>query len=338
MDSQIRRAFSARFSAAVIIALLILTGISVALVRYIEDVSNVVILKNGGQEVEIVTLEKNVEDFLEKYEITLGPGDSLNHEPQQLLYDGIVIEITRALPYYAVADGEERLVYLPRGSTVSDVLEKAGIVLREKDVVNYRVDARAIPGERIIVTRYDEEVIIEKEPIAYNVIVKKNNNMDEGVSKVVQEGRQGELQREILVAYRDGEEISREVIKEEVTVKPVDRIVHTGTVKKKITSRGDTLRYSTVKTFQATAYTHTGRATKTGVMPKKGYIAVDPRVIPLRKTVYVEFPKGWEHLNGYYKAMDTGGAIKGNRIDVFMETEGQCRKFGRRNVKIYFPK
>jgi uncharacterized protein YabE (DUF348 family) len=298
----------------------------------------VVTLKEEGQEVQIVTMEKNVEDFLKKYEIELGPGDSVSPDPQQELHDGMVVEISRNVPYYAVADGKERMVYLPLGSTVADVLEKVGIVLREQDEVNFMLGANAIPGEKIVVTRYDQEIIIEKEAIPYNVIVKKNSNMDEGVSKVVQEGSQGELQREIMVAYRDGVEISREVIEEKVTVKPVDRIVHKGTVKKKITSRGDTLRYNTVKTFQATAYTHTGRATKTGVMPKVGYIAVDPRVIPLRRTVYVEFPKGWEHLNGYYKAMDTGGAIKGYKIDVFMETEGQCRKFGRRNVKVYFPK
>ena len=66
------------------------------------------------------------------------------------------------------------------------------------------------------------------------------------------------------------------------------------------------------------------------------YIAVDPRVIPLNTKVYIEFPKGWEHLNGYYKAADTGGAIKGNIVDVFLETEHQCRQFGRRQVKIYF--
>ncbi len=338
MESQSCRALYIKFLVSIVVALLILTGISGALVRYIEDVSNVVTLKDEGREVQIVTLEENVEDFLKKYEIELGPGDSVSPSPQQQLYDGIVIEITRNVPYYAVADGKERLVYLPLGSTVADVLEKAGIVLREQDVVNYMLEANAIPEEKILVTRYDQEVIIEKESIPYNVIVKKDRNMDEGVNKVVQEGKQGELQREILVAYRDGVEISREVVKETVTVKPVDRVVHTGTVKKKITSRGDTLRYTTVKTFQATAYTHTGRATKTGVMPKKGYIAVDPRVIPLYKTVYVEFPRGWEHLNGYYKAMDTGGAIKGNKIDVFMETEGQCKKFGRRNVKVYFPK
>ncbi|MFO7294744.1 MAG: G5 domain-containing protein [Clostridia bacterium] len=327
-----------KFLLMVLIALLILSGISAAAVYYIDSISYAVTLRDDGREVEIVTLEKTVGEFLEKYEIELGPGDSINLDRDDRLYDGVVIEITRTLPFYVVADQEEKTVYLPQGATVADVLKKAGIALREKDVVNYRLDAGAIPGEKVIVTRYDEEVIIEKEPIAYNVIIKKDDNMDEGEQKVVQEGREGELQRKILVTYRDGQEISRKVIEEKVAVQPIDRVVHVGTVKKKITSRGDVLRYSTVKTFVATAYTHTGNPTKTGVMPKVGYIAVDPRIIPLYKTVYIEFPKGWEHLNGYYKAMDIGGAIKGYRIDVFMDSESECIKFGRRSVKVYFPK
>ncbi|MDN5276060.1 MAG: hypothetical protein PWR01_25 [Clostridiales bacterium] len=341
MEPQIGRAgkaLNSKFLLAVLIALLVLSGVSAAAVYYIDSISYAVTLRDDGREVEIVTLEKTVGDFLKRYEIELGPGDSINLDRGYRLYDGVIIEITRTLPFYVVADQKEKTVYLPKGATVADVLNKAGIALREKDVVNYRLDAGAIPREKIIVTRYDEEVITEKEPIAYSVIVKKDDNMDEGVQKVVQEGREGELQRKILVTYRDGQEISRRVIEEKVAVQPVDRIVHVGTVKKKITSRGDVLRYSTVKTFEATAYTHTGRPTKTGVMPKVGYIAVDPRIIPLYKTVYIEFPRGWEHLNGYYKAMDIGGAIKGYRIDVFMDSESQCLRFGRRSVKVYFPK
>lgn len=341
MEPQIGRADKAlagKFLLVILIALLVLSGVSAATVCYIDSISHTITLKDDGREVEIVTLEKTVGDFLKKYEIKLGPGDSINLDREYRLHDGLVIEVTRRLPFYVVADQQEKTVYLPKGATVAEVLKEAGIVLREKDMVNYSLDTGAIPQEKIIVTRYDEEVIVEKEPIGYRVIVKKDDNMDEGVQKVVQEGREGELERKILVTYRDGQEISRKVIEEKVAVQPVDRIVHVGTVKKKITSRGDVLRYSVVKTFEATAYTHTGNRTKTGVMPKEGYIAVDPRIIPLYTTVYIEFPRGWEHLNGYYKAMDVGGAIKGYRIDVFMDSESQCFRFGRRSVKVYFPK
>lgn len=57
-------------------------------------------------------------------------------------------------------------------------------------------------------------------------------------------------------------------------------------------------------------------------------IAVDPEIIPLGTQVYIE-------NMGVYTAEDTGRAIKGNRIDVFMETHQQAFKFGIQNVKIY---
>ncbi|ALA13018.1 L-alanyl-D-glutamate peptidase [Bacillus phage TsarBomba] len=61
--------------------------------------------------------------------------------------------------------------------------------------------------------------------------------------------------------------------------------------------------------------------------PNARVIAVDPRVIPLGSRVYVE---------GYGEAMalDTGGAIKGNRIDVLLPTDSQANAWGRKQVKI----
>lgn len=79
--------------------------------------------------------------------------------------------------------------------------------------------------------------------------------------------------------------------------------------------------------LEATAYTHTGNPTRTGVMPSRGMVAVDPKVIPLGSKVYVE---GY----GWATATDTGGDIQGNRIDLFMETEAECWEFGRKNLKI----
>lgn len=79
--------------------------------------------------------------------------------------------------------------------------------------------------------------------------------------------------------------------------------------------------------MQSTAYTHTGNPTATGVMPSVGMIAVDPNVIPLGTRV---------HVSGYGNAIatDTGGAIKGNIIDVFMNSSGECCNWGRRSVTV----
>jgi len=78
----------------------------------------------------------------------------------------------------------------------------------------------------------------------------------------------------------------------------------------------------------STAYTFTGNKTATGVQPSQGMIAVDPKVIPLGSRVYVE---GY----GYAIAADTGGAIRGNRIDVFFPTLRQCINWGRKSIHIY---
>lgn len=79
--------------------------------------------------------------------------------------------------------------------------------------------------------------------------------------------------------------------------------------------------------MEATAYSYTGFRTFTGTWPKQGTIAVDPKVIPLGSRMWVE-------SYGYGKAEDTGSAIKGNIIDVFMESEKECWEWGRRKVKV----
>ena len=68
--------------------------------------------------------------------------------------------------------------------------------------------------------------------------------------------------------------------------------------------------------------------TASGMAAAVGRVAVDPRVIPLGTRLYIE---GY----GYAVAADTGGAIKGNRIDLYMDSESACNSFGRRNVTVH---
>ena len=91
------------------------------------------------------------------------------------------------------------------------------------------------------------------------------------------------------------------------------------------------------KTFYVTATAYNAYCagcsgtTATGIdlrgNPGLKVIAVDPSVIPLGSKVWVE---GY----GYAVAGDTGGAIKGNKIDLFMPSESNCRDWGVRKVQI----
>lgn len=89
-----------------------------------------------------------------------------------------------------------------------------------------------------------------------------------------------------------------------------------------------------VLVFEATAYCYTGRPTKTGTWPQEGRtIAVDPEVIPLGSEVYVSC-ESCPEVNGRYIAEDTGGKIKGHRIDVYIKDYDTCIQFGRRRVLV----
>ena len=65
-----------------------------------------------------------------------------------------------------------------------------------------------------------------------------------------------------------------------------------------------------------------------------GAIAVDPNVIPLGSKLYIVSADG-EYLYGYCVAEDTGGAIKGNTVDLYYNTYDECIQFGRRDVLVY---
>ncbi|VBB06340.1 Hypothetical protein LUCI_1571 [Lucifera butyrica] len=78
-----------------------------------------------------------------------------------------------------------------------------------------------------------------------------------------------------------------------------------------------------------------GDLTYLGTKIRPGVIAVDPRVIPLGSKVYIEFPDG----HGIHAtAEDTGGAIKGDRIDIAKSTEAEAYDFGIQHVKVYVVK
>lgn len=84
--------------------------------------------------------------------------------------------------------------------------------------------------------------------------------------------------------------------------------------------------------FTATAYCLKGR-TAMGHGVRRGIIAADPRVLKLGSTVVVK-AGAW---SGTYLVSDTGGKIKGKRLDIWVPGCSEARKFGRRTVQVFSP-
>jgi 3D (Asp-Asp-Asp) domain-containing protein len=81
--------------------------------------------------------------------------------------------------------------------------------------------------------------------------------------------------------------------------------------------------------YLATAYSLRGR-TASGRMVSRGLIAADPRVLPLGSRVRVEHPG----YSGEYLVADTGGAIRGRHIDIWIPSSREAMRFGKRTVKL----
>ena len=81
--------------------------------------------------------------------------------------------------------------------------------------------------------------------------------------------------------------------------------------------------------YVATAYSLRGR-TASGLPVSKGIIAADPRVLPLGSRVRLEAGA----YSGEYIVADTGGAVRGKRIDIWTPSSREAMRFGRRTVKL----
>ena len=182
---------------------------------------------------------------------------------------------------------------------------------------------------------------VVEEKIAFDTKHKKDRSLEKGKEKVLEKGEEGKLKKHYAIVKENGKVVSKELIKEVTEKDSKDRLVAIGTqvTKKEPTASPVVSRSneSSGKEFYvaSTAYTAscagcTGR-TSTGfnlkANPGAKVIAVDPSVIPLGSKVYVE---GY----GYAVASDTGSAIKGNKIDVFVPSKSAAYQWGNKRVKI----
>ncbi|PRR80840.1 Cell wall-binding protein YocH precursor [Clostridium liquoris] len=300
-----------------------------------------------GKEKKIITFRTHLKDALSANDIVVGPKDKTTIGLDSKINNNDKIYIKKAVNVEVEVDGKKLTVHSAEND-VSTMLSAEGIKINEYDKVSPSRDEPLKDGLTVAVTRVETKIIKESKPIDYATVTKKDNDLEEGKNKVIQEGKPGEKVITTRVVYENGKEVSKKVISEVVTKKPVEKLVAMGTLGVYTPSRGSSVHYSNVMRMRATAYTadyaSTGKGpgdhgygiTATGTVAKRnngGYssIAVDPRVIPLGTKVYVE---GY----GYAIAEDTGGAIKGDKIDVFFDSNNEVNNWGVKWVNVYIVK
>ena len=299
---------------------------------------------------KFTTRQDYVSEFLAENNIETGEFDKLSMLPEDELYDGARLIIRKGRNFTLSVDGNVEIITTTK-KTVREAFEEAGVSVDITDRVEPSLDAEIEEDMYVNVFRVAERRMTVDKEIPFSSKEVSDSSLKKGSTKIKTKGQNG-LKRVVYnVTTENGIEVKREVVTETTIKKPVTQIVAVGTAeiakntqkstssgKKTVTANaGSTLSYSKKLTVTATAYTDSsGHKTASGRTPQYGVIAVDPKVIPLGTRLYVESTddgKSWSY--GYCVAGDTGGAIKGNKIDLFYNSESECVRFGRRTAIVY---
>lgn len=228
-----------------------------------------------------------------------------------------------------------------------------------------RLDIQPSPLEMISVSFPDGavDVRIDSEFMFYEhistvseheIIYRDNNRKPSWYEAVIQEGHDGEYTEVYEIIYQDGRQTIRQLI-DVVDEDPVPTIIERGTKKNfannddavaSITANndgsgvitlenGETVTFSATRTMRGTAYTSGGRVgtrTASGTTAQVGVVAVDRSVLPLGTKVFVMSNDG-AYVYGFAVAEDTG--VRGNTIDLYMNTSRECLQFGVRECTVY---
>ncbi|MEI5909612.1 ubiquitin-like domain-containing protein [Bacillus spongiae] len=288
----------------------------------------------GNESNMVWTTATTVEQLLEDEAIELSQFDQVSPALTDSIVKNTKVVVEPAFSLTLIDGGVEQEV-LTTSITVANFLKQHKITIGNLDRVKPSLEAVIKPEDIINIIRVEEATEEVEELLDYTVVTRKDSSLTKGTEKVLQEGQKGTVSKTYDIVRENGKEVSRTLVKEDIITESVDKIVAVGS--KTITAQASRGSSEAGEEFyvSSTAYTAScngcsGR-TATGINlyenPGMKIIAVDPSVIPLGTRVYVD---GY----GYALAADTGSAIKGNKIDVFVASKEEAYRWGRRQVKI----
>lgn len=323
-----------------------------------------------GQTEVIQTRERTVEDVLLRYGVTVRDRDTVYPSVRTAVTNGMTIRYQPVVAVNLIVGQDASTIYT-MATDVAQLLREANVDVTERDTVLPDASTLIRDGLTITVNTNRDVVQYESQLIPYDMVEEEDDTLEEGVKQTVQVGVPGLERTRYALTVENGTITNRTKTDVETLRKAMPQIIKVGT--KKVTEpvtepttadesspfipeaeveiaeppkTDDVLDFSSAKQLlvEATAYTNNPEDTVTydgRVLTRSGYdvtdtilfegmriIAVDPAIIPLGTRVYVEGI-------GMAIALDTGSAIKGQKIDIMMDELEEAVTFGRKPLTIW---
>ena len=312
-----------------------------------EAVARTYVITDGDRVVAHTTFATDPAQVLQEAGVTLGDHDTYTARGWGAITVRRTPEMT--LRYR----GQEMVI--PCGSeTVGQLLRRLELEPEDSHRLSHDPQTPVYPGMELQV----DQVITREEhytqTLAHTTRELADSTLPLGTRQVLTAGRDGELSCTAQVTYYNGQEIGRQVLRQDLTIPAVEELVAVGTREVPeapaeegpvigdgyiILPTGEILTYTGTATIRASAYTHTDAGcdfiTATGTTVHVGTVAVDPRYIPYGTRMFIVSNDG-AYVYGIAVAEDCGGAIKGDRMDLYFPTYAECIQFGRRVCTIYY--
>lgn len=310
MNKQEKASISIMKIICVSIILILISGIGVMAVN--TNLKDIKIQLQNGYELTVLTGKTTVEEILSENNIILEENQKTIPEPGEEILAGSIIKIVDKT-YNEVQ--------------VATISEEGAEATLEELMSSY--------------APITEKIVIEQVVIPYETITKNTAGTDlNTTNKVIQQGKDGLKEVTYKIKYQNEVEIEKLQLEEKIIKEPVNKIVQ---VNKVVTSRSATTTRSTPSTtvsadangqmYKITAYCSCAKCCgKTNGITAAGTKATAGRTVAASS----KFSLGTKlNINGHtYTVEDRGGAIKGNKIDIYVNSHAEALAWGVRYLPV----
>lgn len=289
---------------------ILILGVSVMATEI--DIRSIEITMSNGYKMTVVTTKSNVREILEDNNIVIEDDERVTPKLNENITENNTIVITNK------SEQEVQIAKISESgieTTLDDILKSYSPII--------------------------EKIVVEQQAIPYETITKDSSaGSADAKNKVIKQGEDGIKEITYKVKYQNEEEIERTVLSEQIVKEPVNKIVQ---VQKNITSRSTSSRTNaettpvsagTTKIFKVTAYCACSKCCGSHAT---GYTSSGTRATAGRTVATSsQFSFGTKLLiNGHeYTVEDRGGAITGNKIDVYMNSHADALAWGVRYLPV----